>query len=469
MMSIKLCGSRCKENRKYLADLSLQDDEIQGIIGAKSERKEAVGMDIRSEVKIMKEDSPQMAALSLEVRNQALLAAADALLKEKEQIFAANQEDMEAAEQAGIPNAVMKRLKFDEHKLEDVLNGIQELVKLPDPLSKIQLARQLDEGLELYRVSCPIGVIGIIFEARPDALVQISSLCIKSGNCAVLKGGKETARTNKVLFRLIYDAVTAAGLPKGCMLQAEQHQEIDELLSCHDCVDLLIPRGSNQFVQYIMNHTKIPVMGHADGVCHIYVDEDFDMEKAVPIVVDAKTQYTAACNTMETLLVNRKSAEAFLPAAAKALTEAGVKLRGTEEVSRLISCEIMGEDEFNTEYLDLILSIKLVENLEEAVKHINTFGSHHTDCIITENQEHAQTFMQLVDSAGVYQNCSTRFADGFRYGFGAEVGISTGKIHARGPVGLEGLVTYKYKLFGKGHIVGDYASGKRSFSFKDLD
>ena len=464
-----MCGSRCKENRKYLADLSLQDDEIQGIIGAKFERKEAVGMDIRSEVKIMKEDSPQMAALSLEVRNQALLAAADALLKEKEQIFAANQEDMDAAEQAGIPNAVMKRLKFDEHKLEDVLNGIQELVKLPDPLSKIQLARQLDEGLELYRVSCPIGVIGIIFEARPDALVQISSLCIKSGNCAVLKGGKETARTNKVLFRLIYDAVTAAGLPKGCMLQAEQHQEIDELLSCHDCVDLLIPRGSNQFVQYIMNHTKIPVMGHADGVCHIYVDEDFDMEKAVPIVVDAKTQYTAACNTTETLLVNRKSAEAFLPAAAKALTEAGVKLRGTEEVSRLISCEIMGEDEFNTEYLDLILSIKLVENLEEAVKHINTFGSHHTDCIITENQEHAQTFMQLVDSAGVYQNCSTRFADGFRYGFGAEVGISTGKIHARGPVGLEGLVTYKYKLFGKGHIVGDYASGKRSFSFKDLD
>ena len=464
-----MCGSRCKENRKYLADLSLQDDEIQGIIGAKFERKEAVGMDIRSEVKIMKEDSPQMAALSLEVRNQALLAAAEALLKEKEQIFAANQEDMDAAEQAGIPNAVMKRLKFDEHKLEDVLNGIQELVKLPDPLSKIQLARQLDEGLELYRVSCPIGVIGIIFEARPDALVQISSLCIKSGNCAVLKGGKETARTNKVLFRLIYDAVTAAGLPKGCMLQAEQHQEIDELLSCHDCVDLLIPRGSNQFVQYIMNHTKIPVMGHADGVCHIYVDEDFDMEKAVPIVVDAKTQYTAACNTMETLLVNRKSAEAFLPAAAKALTEAGVKLRGTEEVSRLISCEIMGEDEFNTEYLDLILSIKLVENLEEAVKHINTFGSHHTDCIITENQEHAQTFMQLVDSAGVYQNCSTRFADGFRYGFGAEVGISTGKIHARGPVGLEGLVTYKYKLFGKGHIVGDYASGKRSFSFKDLD
>lgn len=425
-------------------------------------------MDIRSEVKKMKADSPKMAALSLEIRNQALEAAAKALEAGKEEIFKANQEDMEAAAAAGIHQAVMKRLKFDEHKLEDVIHGIQELVKLPDPLSQIQLSRQLDENLELYRVTCPIGVIGIIFEARPDALVQISSLCIKSGNCAVLKGGKETARTNKVLFQLIYQAVTDCGLPKGCMLQAEQHNEIDELLSCHDCVDLLIPRGSNQFVQYIMNNTKIPVMGHADGVCHIYVDEDYDMEKALPIIVDAKTQYTAACNATETLLVNRKIAAKFLPAAAKALTEAGVKLRGTKEAGTYISCEEMQEEEFNTEYLDLVLSVKLVENLEEAVAHINYYGSHHTDCIITENREHAAEFMQLVDSAGVYQNCSTRFADGFRYGFGAEVGISTGKIHARGPVGLEGLVTYKYKLFGQGQIVGDYASGRKSFHFKNL-
>lgn len=425
-------------------------------------------MDIRSEVKKMKADSPKMAALSLEIRNQALEAAAKALEAGKEEIFKANQEDMEAAASAGIHQAVMKRLKFDEHKLEDVIHGIQELVKLPDPLSQVQLSRQLDENLELYRVTCPIGVIGIIFEARPDALVQISSLCIKSGNCAVLKGGKETARTNKVLFQLIYQAVTDCGLPKGCMLQAEQHNEIDELLSCHDCVDLLIPRGSNQFVQYIMNNTKIPVMGHADGVCHIYVDEDYDMEKALPIIVDAKTQYTAACNATETLLVNRKIAAKFLPAAAKALTEAGVKLRGTKEAGTYISCEEMQEEEFNTEYLDLVLSVKLVENLEEAVAHINYYGSHHTDCIITENREHAAEFMQLVDSAGVYQNCSTRFADGFRYGFGAEVGISTGKIHARGPVGLEGLVTYKYKLFGQGQIVGDYASGRKSFHFKNL-
>lgn len=426
-------------------------------------------MDIRTEVKKMKKDSPAMAALSLETRNQAVAAVAAALSAQKEEIFSANREDMEAAAQAGIAPAVMKRLKFDEHKLADVLAGIEELKNLPDPLSQIQLARELDEGLTLYRTTCPIGVIGIIFEARPDALVQISSLCIKSGNCAVLKGGKETARTNRVLFRLIYDAVTSCGLPKGCMLQAELHNEIDELLSCHDCVDLLIPRGSNQFVQYIMNNTKIPVMGHADGVCHIYVDEFYDMEKALPILVDAKTQYTAACNAVETLLVNRKIAAGFLPAAKKALERAGVKLRGTEEAASLLSCEIMGDEDFDTEYLALTLSVKLVDSLEEAVAHINHFGSHHTDCIITENKEHALKFMQLVDSAGVYQNCSTRFADGFRYGFGAEVGISTGKIHARGPVGLEGLVTYKYQLFGNGQIVGDYASGKKQFHFKDLN
>ena len=234
-------------------------------------------------------------------------------------------------------------------------------------------------------------------------------------------------------------------------------------------MDLLIPRGSNQFVQYIMNHTKIPVMGHADGVCHTYVDEDYDMEKALPVLVDAKTQYTAACNATETLLVHRRIAEEFLPKAEAALRAAGVSLRGTLEASQYIDCEIMEEAEFHTEYLDMVLSVKLVDSLEEAVRHINTYGSHHTDCILTENPEHAETFMQLVDSAGVYQNCSTRFADGFRYGFGAEVGISTGKIHARGPVGLEGLVTYKYKLYGQGQIVADYAEGRKSFHFQELD
>ncbi len=425
-------------------------------------------MDIRNAVGKMKADSPKMAALSLETRNQALKAAALALQEHREEIFQANRKDMEAAQTAGVLPSVMKRLKFDEEKLKAVIEGMEQLIKLPDPLSKIQLARKLDENLELYRVTCPIGVIGVIFEARPDALVQISSLCIKSGNCAVLKGGKETARTNKVLFEIIYQAVTKCGLPNGCMLQAEQHQEIDELLSCHDCVDLLIPRGSNSFVQYIMNHTKIPVMGHADGVCHIYVDNSYDIEKAIPVLVDAKTQYTAACNAVETLLVNRQIAKEFLPEAEKALKAAGVSIRGTKEVQQIIECEEMQEEDFHTEYLDMTISVKIVEDVEEAIYHINKYGSHHTDCILSENQENVERFMQLVDSAGVYHNCSTRFADGFRYGFGAEVGISTGKIHARGPVGLEGLVTYKYKLFGHGQIVQDYASGKKAFHFEEI-
>ena len=295
------------------------------------------------------------------------------------------------------------------------------------------------------------------------------SLCLKSGNCSILKGGKETTYTNRILFSLIHEAAVKAGLPEKCLLQAEQHNEIDELLECHDSVDLLIPRGSNAFVQYIMNHTSIPVLGHADGVCHMYVDKDYDIKKAIPLIIDGKTQYTAACNAVETVLVHRDIAADFLPKLADALREAGVTIRGSEEVSRLIPVEIIPEGEsWHKEYLDLILAIKLVDGVDEAISHTNTYGSHHTDCIITENDETARRFMTLVDSAGVYQNASTRFADGFRYGFGAEVGISTSKIHARGPVGLEGLVSYKYKLLGHGQIVGDYASGKKKFHFRDL-
>lgn len=432
-----------------------------------------MALNIKEAAAKMKQDSSKMAALSVEVRNNALKAIKEALLANKEQIFAANKEDINAAEEAGISEAVKKRLKFDEHKLEDVAAGIDGLISLADPIGKLQLARELDKDLVLNRVSCPIGVIGIIFEARPDALVQISSLCIKSGNCAILKGGKETAKTNKALFELIYNAAIAAGLPENCLLQAELHNEIDELLECHESVDLLIPRGSNKFVQYIMNNTKIPVMGHADGICHTYVDKDVDIDKMLPVIVDAKTQYTAACNATETLLVHKDIANEVLPKIADALKTAGVKLRGTRDAADIIdgminNDDIMGNDDFKTEYLDMIISVKLVENVDEAIAHINKFGSHHTDCILTENAATAEYFMQLVDSAGVYQNCSTRFADGFRYGFGAEVGISTGKIHARGPVGLEGLVTYKYKLFGKGHTVNDYATGVKKFNFVDL-
>ncbi len=425
-------------------------------------------MNIKEEARKMKLAAPKAANTSSEIRNQALAAIADSLEAHAEEIFAANQEDLAAAEENGIAAAVKKRLKFDEGKLADVLSGIRQLISLPDPLGKVQLHRALDDDLELYRISCPIGVIGVIFEARPDALVQISTLCIKSGNCAILKGGKETAKTNKALFELIKKAATEAGMPEDCLLQVEQHNEIDELLSCDKEVDLLIPRGSNAFVQYIMNNTKIPVMGHADGICHIYVDKDADQEKAIPILLDAKTQYTAACNAVETILVDRRIAEEFLPKLGKAFAEHGIQLRGSAEAAQILDCEKMEEEDFATEYLDLIASVKVLSGVEEAAEHINRFGSHHTDAIITENQETAEYFMRMVDSAGVYQNCSTRFADGYRYGFGAEVGISTGKIHARGPVGLEGLMTYKYKLYGHGNIVGDYASGKRTFQHRDL-
>ena len=415
-------------------------------------------MGIREHVQLMKQSSPQMAASPLGLRDRALQSIKESLLNNKEAIFKANDEDLRRADAQQIAPAVRKRLKFDAHKLSDVCAGIDSLLSLPDPVGRVTLNRELDAGLVLRRVTVPIGVIGIIFEARPDALVQISCLCIKSGNCAVLKGGK------------IHQAAVSSGLPDSCLLQASAHSEIDELLECDDCVDLLIPRGSNQFVRYIMEHTRIPV--------------------AIPILIDAKTQYTAACNAAETLLVNRKIAPTFLPLAAKALAEAGVRLRGTEEAAQLLrrpvktACDssvspslpdgtIHSEDilqgtDFHKEYLDLVLAVKLVDSVEEAAAHINRYGSHHTDCIVTEDDTAGEKFMSLVDSAGVYRNCSTRFADGFRYGFGAEVGISTGKLHARGPVGLDGLVTYKYRLYGSGQIVGDYASGAKSFHFKDL-
>lgn len=425
-------------------------------------------MTIKEKAASMKLVSSKMAATSIEVRNHALAQIVDKLLQNEDLIMSANEKDLAEAEKNQIPESVVKRLKFSKDKMASAVNGIRELISLDDPVGKIQLKRELDENLLLIRESCPIGVIGVIFEARPDALIQIASLCIKSGNCAILKGGSETKNTNKVLFELIHSAAIEAGLPDSCLFQAELRDEISELLACHESVDLLIPRGSNAFVQYIMNHTKIPVMGHADGICHIYVDENFDLKKAIPVILDAKTQYTAACNAVETLLVHEKAVDQLMPELIKSFKEAGVLLKATEDISAKYNTELATEEDFSTEYLDLIISAKTVSNIDEAIDHINSFGSHHTDCIITEDAAHADYFMRMVDSAGVYQNCSTRFADGFRYGFGAEVGISTGKIHARGPVGLEGLVTYKYKLFGNGQTVDEYASGKKDFHFKNI-
>ena len=452
-------------------------------------------MVVRDEVRKMKSVAPLVAALSNEKRCEALKLVAESLQDKKDEIFAENRKDLDYAAENGVAEAIVKRLKFDEGKRRDVIAGIGQLIMLEDPIGRITLNRELDEDLILKRITCPIGVIGIIFEARPDALVQISTLCIRSGNCPVLKGGKETTNTNRILFSIIYNAVLEAGFPEGCMLAVEQHNEIDELLKCEGLVDLLIPRGSNAFVRYIMDNTHIPVMGHADGICHIYVDEWADFETAIKIILDAKLQYTAACNAVETLLINRNQLikDNFIPLLVSALAENGIKLRGTAEVTELVDkyyeresqsdteeiyapdqvpeklkYETIDDSEFK-EYLSPVISAKFVGSVEEAADFINQHGSHHTDCIITSSDVNAGRFMQLVDSAGVYRNCSTRFADGFRYGFGAEVGISTSKIHARGPVGLDGLVTYKYMLSGRGQTVGEYASGEKSFHFKDID
>ena len=432
-------------------------------------------MTIRETAHALRLASPALAASTLDVRNAFIAALGKELEIHKDEVFAANREDMADAQKQGLAATVQKRLRYDEGKLQESLAQLSSLEQLSDPIGVTQLARKLDEGLVLRRVSCPIGVIGVIFEARPDALIQIGSLCIKSGNAAILKGGKETQRTNRALFALVQAALREAGLAQDVLALAESHEEIDELLECEGDVDLLIPRGSNAFVSYIMNHTKIPVMGHSAGVCHVYVDRSADQDMAARIVVDAKTQYPAVCNAAETLLVDAPIAEEFLPKAARALAEKGARLRASGEALAILSktssipeVEPMGEDEYGTEYGDYVMSCKVVDGVEEAVAHINRWGSHHTDSIVATDDAAAAYFQQRVDSAGVYRNCSTRFADGFRYGFGAEVGISTGKLHARGPVGLEGLETYKYLLEGEGHIVGDYATGAKQFHFQDL-
>jgi glutamate-5-semialdehyde dehydrogenase len=425
-------------------------------------------MEVTKITKEVKKDSFKMASLTAKTRNDALKAIANNLRNGSEVIFAANKKDLADAEVNQCAAPLLKRLKFDAQKLDDVISGIESLIGLPDPLFKTLLARELDEGLQLYKVTCPIGVIGVIFESRPDALVQIAALCLKSGNCCILKGGSEAVNTNRALFEIISKAAVLSGVPEGFLTLIETRAAINDLLKCHDTIDLLIPRGSNEFVQYIMEHSKIPVMGHADGICHVFADKTAQVNLAVKVILDSKTQYVAACNTVETLLVHRDVAEVLLPALKKALDDASVSIKGCTATRTIIDCSEATDDDFSTEYLDYILSIKIVDGLDEAITHINTYGSHHTDSILTEDSRSVELFMLLVDSAGVYHNCSTRFADGYRYGFGAEVGISTGKLHARGPVGLDGLVTYKYKLFGKGHIVADYAEGRKKFHFKDL-
>jgi len=418
-----------------------------------------------------KEASFALAASAGEARSAALLAVADALEAKREAIFAANAEDLACAKRDGIAAPVLKRLKFDESKLADVCDGLRALAKMDDPIGREQLRTEMADGLVLSRVACPIGVVGVIFESRPDALVQIAGLCLKSGNAVLLKGGREAARSNQILFDVLKDASEAAGMPMGWAGLLTTREEVSEMLAMDEYIDLIIPRGSNAFVRYIMENSRIPVLGHSDGVCHVYLDAACDAQMAARVTVDAKIQYPAACNAVETLLVHKDAAHHALPVVAAALHVAGVKIKADARAQALIPgipCEAAGEEEWKAEYLDHVIAIHIVDSLEEAIAHINRYGSHHTDCIITEDEAAANRFFALVDSAGVYHNCSTRFADGFRYGFGAEVGISTGKIHARGPMGLEGLCSYKYILRGHGDIVADFAGRKRSFTHKKL-
>ena len=419
-------------------------------------------MDYRDIGREVKEASRPLGTLDVDIRNRALKHIAENLKAKAEEIYQANRLDLSAGQ--NLPAPILGRLTFNDHKLKDVVLGIEGLIDLGDPVGHITLDRELDEDLILNRVTCPIGVIGVIFESRPDALVQIASLCIKSGNGVILKGGSEARNTNRALFDIIYNAGVEAGLPEHFAALIEERAGIDELIRCPQFIDLLIPRGSNAFVRYIMDHSDIPVMGHADGICHIYVDLEADLDEAVKVILDAKTQYVAACNAAETLLVHEKVASELMSRLERVNQQAAADTAGSG--TRTITYIPAASEEDYREYLDYKMTVKTVADVDEAIAHINRYGSHHTDAILTQNENTAEYFMNLVDSAGVYWNASTRFADGFRYGFGAEVGISTGKLPPRGPVGLEGLVTYKYKLRGKGHIVGDYASGKKVFHFK---
>jgi glutamate-5-semialdehyde dehydrogenase len=413
-----------------------------------------------------------LAKLSAEARNAALRRVAEAIERERETILAANETDVEAAEErleAGdYSRALVDRLELSPSKLESIAEMVRSVADQEDPLGKTLTARRLDEGLELYKLTVPIGVIGTVFESRPDALVQIAALSLKSGNAVILKGGSEASHSNRALFEVIREA--AADVPDGWAQLIEAREDVNTMLDMDDSIDLLMPRGSSEFVSYIQDNTSIPVLGHTEGVCHVFVDREADRSMAEEIAFDAKVQYPAVCNAVETLLVHADVAEAFLPGMVDRYREAGVELRGDERVREVVDVDAATDADWSTEYGDLTLAIKVVDSLSAAIDHVNTYGSKHTDSIVTEAAERASAFMRSIDSASVFHNASTRFSDGYRYGLGAEVGISTGKIHARGPVGLDGLTTYKWHLEGSGQTVGTYAGeDAKPFRHEEFD
>lgn len=426
-------------------------------------------MTVKDVAQKAKSVAPYLNTLESELKKEVLLRLADKLEDNKELILEENNKDVKQAQEEQVESVLIKRLKLTEEKIIQMASEVREVSKLDDPVGKILSQTELDKNLILTQVSAPIGVIATIFESRPDAVTQISSLCFKSSNALILKGGSEAKNSNKILFNIIRKTYNEFALKENIINLIETREDVKNLLECSDEVDLVIPRGSNAFVQYIQKNTTIPVLGHADGICHIYVDNECDLDMALDIIVDAKTQYPAVCNAVETLLVHHDVVETLMPKLIPLMNEKNVELRADEFIfKKFEGLKAATENDWSCEYTDLILSLKTVSSMDEAIEHINYFGSGHTDAIVTKIKEKARKFQSLVDSSSVLWNCSTRFADGFRYGKGAEVGISTSKIHARGPVGLEGLILYKYFLEGNGHLVKDYASGKKQFTHKKL-
>ncbi len=431
-------------------------------------------MSVRDKAKAAKSASFKISSYTTEQKNNALVAMGRCIWEERERILEANKKDLASAEallrERRYSEPLVKRLRLDDGKLKSIVEMVESVSGLEDPIGKTLYALELDKGMSLYRVTSPIGVIGVIFESRPDALPQIASLCLKSGNAVVMKGGSEARNSNQTLYSVISAATTRAGLPDGWIQLLDSRAEVMELLRLGEYVDLIVPRGSNSFVRYIQENTKIPVLGHSEGICQIYVDEKADLTKAIEICLDAKVQYPMVCNAVDALLVHKNIADEFLPLLADRFEQAGVEVRGDDTTCSILKAraERATSADWGHEFLDLIIAIRVVENLEEAVDYINNYGSHHTDAIITSDSKTAVSFIEKVDSATLVVNASTRFSDGYRYGLGAEVGISTGKIHARGPTGLEGLTIYKYHLIGSGQVVKDYVEGNKKFTHSRL-
>jgi len=414
----------------------------------------------------------ELAQLSDSERSASLHRVADAVEDSRDEVLEANAEDVAKAEEmlanGEYSRALVDRLELTASKVDSIAEMVRSVAEQEDPLGKTLTARRLDEGLELYKLSVPIGVVGTVFESRPDALVQIAALSLKSGNAVILKGGSEASNSNRVLFETVRDATP--DVPDGWAQLVEAREDVERMLGMDDSIDLLMPRGSSEFVSYIQDNTSIPVLGHTEGVCHVFVDSEADLSMATEVAYDAKVQYPAVCNAVETLLVHEDVAETFVPTVAERYRDADVELRGDETARELAEMEPATTEDWSTEYGDLVLSVKIVGSLDAAVDHINTYGSKHTDSVVTDAAARARTFMRGVDSASVFHNASTRFSDGYRFGLGAEVGISTGKTHARGPVGLEGLTTYKYHLEGSGQIVGTYAGeDAKQFRHEEFD